>query len=138
MFSLLGQVIALFIPDSLKCSVNLWIGTLAAFMASFHMWWSIDRALSLDNDNAVKSIRIQFLLRYLFLIAVMGVCGVFFGEYVLAAFYGITGIKIGAYLQPVTKKISTLVYGEEILPPRIEYIDDKEDKEIKESANEQK
>ncbi|MCQ2081868.1 MAG: hypothetical protein MJZ11_09415 [Lachnospiraceae bacterium] len=135
MFAIVGQIVAIFIPNPGKCSLNLWIGTLTALIASFHMWWSLDRALSFDNDNAVKSIRIQFLLRYLFLIAVMGVCGVFFGEYVLAAFFGITGIKIGAYLQPLTKKISTLIYGEEILPPRIEYIDDKD---LKETAIEQK
>ena len=34
----------------------------------------------------------------------------------LTAFIGVMGLKVSAYLQPVTKKISRAVYGEEILP----------------------
>lgn len=102
-------------------------------MYSFHLWWSLDRAFELDEASAAKSARIQFLLRYLFLIIVLTVSGLFFKEYVLATFVGITGTKIGAYLQPLTKKISTKIYGVEILPPIIEYIDDEKEKATKES-----
>lgn len=113
---LLMMVVIFFVPSKVDYAVSLLVGIVTAIIASWHMWWSFDRALSRDVENAMKSARIQYLYRYLFLILVLGAMGVIFGEYVLATFAGISCMKFSAYLQPFTKKISTLVYGVEILP----------------------
>ena len=35
----------------LKYTFGLWIGALLAFASAYHMWWSIDRNLSVNADN---------------------------------------------------------------------------------------
>lgn len=126
-FGILCSVVAFFVNNPGLYILCLLIGILSALAAGYHMWWSIDRALDLGEEGATKSIRLQFLIRYLFLTAVLAFTGIFFGSYVLAAFLGILGIKVGSYLQPVSKKLSTAIYGEEILPDIIEFIDDDDD-----------
>jgi len=109
-------VILIFVPSKFDYGMALLMGVAASLTATLHMWWSLDRALSRNADKAAKFIRIQFLLRYLFLIIILGISGLLFDEYVLASFGGILGMKVAAYLQPFSKKISTLIYGVEILP----------------------
>lgn len=125
-FGLVCQAAFFLMPDPGIYSIALWIGIAAAFLASFYMWWSFDRAFEMDEKAATKSVRLHYLLRYLFLAAVLAASGIFFGNYVLATFAGILGMKIGAYLQKPAKKISTLIYGIEILPPLIEPEDEDE------------
>ena len=120
---ILAQAAVFFVNDKVIYSLCLWIGVLAAMASSYHMWWSLDRALE-DEGRATKLINIHFVIRYLCLAAVLGIVGIFFAGYVLATFVGITGIKLAAYMQPVTRKIAVLVYGEEILPDIIENLDD--------------
>ncbi|MCQ2499110.1 MAG: ATP synthase subunit I [Lachnospiraceae bacterium] len=110
------MIVIFFVPSKLDYAISLSVGIVTALVASWHMWWSFDRALSRDVEGAMKSVRIQYLYRYLFLILVLGVVGMIFKEYVLATFAGISCMKFSAYLQPITKKVSTLVYGVEILP----------------------
>lgn len=110
------MIVIFFVPSKLDYAISLSVGVVTALAASWHMWWSFDRALSRDVEGAMKSVRIQYLYRYLFLILVLGVVGMIFKEYVLATFAGISCMKFSAYLQPITKKVSTLVYGVEILP----------------------
>lgn len=135
-FGLLCAIADIFVPDKIEYIICLLIGIVTALAASYHMWWAIDRALDEGEGGAAKKIRLQFVYRYLALIVVLGIVGVFFGEYVLGTFAGIVGIKVSAYLQPLEKKLSDLVYGEEILPEKIEYLYD-EDEKIKEPAEKQ-
>ena len=130
-FSLIAWIAVFFVRDKAIYSLCLWIGTLTAMAASYHMWWALDRALDYGEGGAPKQIRLQYVYRYLAMCIVLGAVGIFFGSYVIAAFVGLIGIKFSAYMHPLTAKISTLVYGQEILPPRIEYL---YDEEIKETA----
>ena len=72
------------------------------------MWWSLDRNLSLnaDNEGAARAFAIkQNLIRYaVILLVFLGVCLTTF-SYPLAAFLGIMGLKAGAYLQPLVRKV---------------------------------
>lgn len=129
-FGLFCQLAVFFMPNPGIYSISLWIGVLAAVLASFHMWWSFDRAFDMDEKAATKNVRLHYLLRYLFLIAVLAASGIFFGNYVLATFAGILGMKIGAYLQKPAKKISTLIYGVEILPPLIKESEEDQNAEL--------
>ena len=122
-----------FVNDKGIYLLCLWIGVITAMAASYHMWWAIDRSLEYSESDVPKQMGVQFIYRYLALCLVLGIVGVLLGAYVLGTFVGILGIKLSAYMHFLTKKISTLFYGEEILPPKIMYIDDEE---IKESAKE--
>lgn len=120
LFGVVCQLFVFLLKDKLSYSLGLWMGILIAMISAFHMWWSLDRALDLPERAAVKSMSTHNILRYLFitvalvLIAMSGIADP------LSAFLGIMGLKASAYMHYITKKISTMIYGEEILPPLIE------------------
>ena len=126
LFGIVCEFVVFLVSNKMAYSICLLVGIIAAIAASWHMWWSINRSFDQGVENAPKSMSIQFIFRYIFLIVVLGCMGLCFGSYVLATFLGIMGMKAAAYMQPLTKKVSTLVYGEEILPPVIEYLYDDE------------
>lgn len=120
LFGVVCQLFVFLLKDKLYYSLGLWIGILIAMICAFHMWWSLDKALDLPERAAVKSMSAHNILRYLFitvalvLIAISGVVSP------LSAFLGVMGLKASAYMHCITKKISVVFYGEEILPPLIE------------------
>lgn len=118
-YGLVCELGVFLVPSKGVYSISLWCGIATALIASFHMWWSINRALEAGEAEASKKMSVQYIIRYMCLVIVLGVFGVMTGSYVLATFVGILGVKAGAYLQPVTKKISVFIYGEEVLPPVI-------------------
>ena len=120
LFGAACQVIVFFVNDKSSYSLGLWIGILTAMISAFHMWWSLDRALDLPERVAVKSMSTHNILRYVFITLVLGLTAISRAANPLSAFAGIMGLKASAYLHFITRKISTIVYGEEILPPLIE------------------
>jgi len=93
-----------FVQDRLSYSAGLWIGTaLAAFLA-WHMWKTLDEALGLGEADAQKKMRIQALLRYGVVVAVLGAVMCSGAANPLAAFLGVMTLKAAAYLQPFTHK----------------------------------
>lgn len=119
-FGVICQLFAFLVGDKAGYSYGLWLGILIAMLSAFHMWWSLDRALDLPERAAVKSMGTHNILRYTIitmafvLIAISGIANP------LSAFLGIMGLKASAYMNFITKKISTMIYGEEILSPLIE------------------
>ena len=113
-FEIVAQIagsiaVAIFLRGGvLKYSLGLWIGAMLAFASAYHMWWSIDRNLSVnaDNEGGARAFAIkQNLIRYaVILLVFLGVCLTTF-SYPLAAFLGIMGLKAGAYLQPLVRKV---------------------------------
>ena len=85
-------------------SIGLWMGIFLASAAAIHMWWGLDRALTL-GDVAGKYALSQNMIRYGVIVVAFGaLCVMDFGN-PIAAFAGIMGLKAGAYLQPFTHKI---------------------------------
>lgn len=119
-FGIIGQIFVIFLQDKAGYSIGLWLGILIAALAAFHMWFALDKGLSLGERNAAKYIGRHSIIRYSFitvalcLIALSGIANP------LSAFLGIMGLKAAAYMQFFTKRISKLIYGEEILPDLIE------------------
>lgn len=113
-FEIVAQIagsiaVAIFLKGGvLEYSLGLWIGAMLAFASAYHMWWSIDRNLSVnaDNEGGARAFAIkQNLIRYaVILLVFLGVCLTTF-SYPLAAFLGIMGLKAGAYLQPLVRKV---------------------------------
>lgn len=118
-----GAVCLLFVflvRDKAGYGFGLLLGILTAMLGAFHMWWSLDRALDLPERAAVKSMSVHNILRYVVIAAVLALTAISGAANPLAAFLGIMGLKASAYMHFITQKISTTVYGEEILPPLME------------------
>lgn len=109
LFGIVSQVIGMwFVKSIFAYTTGLWIGILLAMLAAIHMWWSLDRNLTINADNekgAVAYSTRSNLIRYFVIIIVFLVLCLTDFAYPLAAFLGIMGLKIGAYLQPLMKKI---------------------------------
>ncbi len=120
LFGAVCQMFVFLLKDKEAYSLGLWMGILIAAISALHMWWSLDRALDLPERAAVKFMSTHNILRYLFITVALIAVAISRAANPLSAFLGIMGLKAAAYMHFITKKISTLVYGEEILPPLID------------------
>ncbi|MDE6202503.1 MAG: ATP synthase subunit I [Lachnospiraceae bacterium] len=120
MFGALCQLLVFLVEDRTGYSLGLWLGILIAAVSAFHMWWSLDKALDLGENQAVKTMSMHNILRYMFITVALILIAISGRMNPLSAFLGIMGLKASAYMHFITKKISTSIYGEEILPPLIE------------------
>ncbi len=126
-FGAVCQMFVFFIKDKAGYSIGLWIGIATALVAAFHMWWSLDRGLDFGEKAAVSYLTKHNIFRYIGIVMVIVAVSVTKIGNPLSTFLGIMGLKAGAYLQPLTKKISRCIYGEEILPPLIEEPDESQE-----------
>ncbi|MCM1175559.1 MAG: ATP synthase subunit I [Blautia sp.] len=104
------QIIILFFSRKPEYSIGLWIGVLLAIAGSVHMWWTIDRSLDMASKDAGKTVGTQYLLRYFILAAAMALLAVSGFADPILAFLGYMGMKISAYMQPFTRKISSKLF----------------------------
>lgn len=119
-FGAVCQIFVFLVEDKAGYSRGLWLGILIAALSAFHMWWSLEKALDLPERSAVKSMSAHTILRYVLIAAALAVTAISGIGNPLSAFLGIMGLKVSAYMHFITKKISTIIYGEEVLPPLIE------------------
>lgn len=104
LFGALCQITAVwFLADKLGYSIGLWIGILTALGCAVHMWWSIDRYLDYGEGAARVAAR-DNLIRYGIVVAVMVIVMVTGVAQPLAVFLGIMGLKVAAYIRPITHK----------------------------------
>ena len=94
--------------------IGLAAGVIAALLASIHMWWALDRSLSLDEKAASGKIIRNYSVRYVFYIVVLTVFSMTGIANPVAVFIGLLGIKAGAYLNRFMKYFSDKIYGVEI------------------------
>lgn len=102
-----------FVPSISAYSLGLWIGALLAGLCAFHMWWSLDRNLTVnaDNEKGAQAFATKWsMIRYAVILLVFLILCLTDFAYPLAAFLGIMGLKAGAYLQPLMNKITTKYY----------------------------
>lgn len=106
------EVIALvagvfFVESPIKYLIGMLIGSLLAFGCAYHMWYTLDKNLTInaDNENGAKAYSIKnSMVRYGVILIVFGIVCVTDFAYPLAAFLGIMGLKAGAYIQPLVVK----------------------------------
>lgn len=105
-YGIICQVIgSLLVEDKFSYSSGLWIGIATAVAAAIHMWFSLDRALDFDEGTAGKKMQAQSVVRYVVIVIIMGLTMINGVTNPLAAFLGIIGLKVAAYLQPFTHKL---------------------------------
>ena len=110
LYGIVCQIIILFFSRRPEYSIGLWIGVVLGIAGSIHMWWTIDRSLEMASKDATKTAGAQYLIRYFILVVVMAVLAVSGFANPLFAFLGYMGMKVSAYMQPFTRKISSKVF----------------------------
>ncbi len=115
-FAVICQFILLFFKDRGYLSIGLWIGIFTAFFCAFHMWRTLEKGLDLGEKGAVTYLSRQNVIRYVLIVLILGLTAVWEIGNPVAAFVGMMGLKASAYMQPLTKIISKIFYGEEKLP----------------------
>ena len=102
LFGMLCQIAGIFlVEDKAGYSVGLWIGVLTAIFMAFHMAVTLNSAVERDVKGAQAVATRQNIIRYLVVVIILGSLMVTRIGSPLAAFAGVMGLKISAYLQPL-------------------------------------
>ena len=106
LYGVLCEIVGLiFVKDRLFYSIGLVAGIVCALFMATHMAWSLGIAMDLAESDAVKKMQTHNIIRYLIVVAVFFLL-LFTGlGNPLAAFLGVMGLKVAAYVQPFTHKI---------------------------------
>lgn len=95
-----------FVEDKLKYSSGLWIGILVAVGMAIHMAVVIlDSVDAVVEKKARKRATLFSILRYVVVVLIFLVVFYLKLGNILMMFVGVMGLKIAAYLQPLTHKI---------------------------------
>lgn len=105
-FGAICQILGIWlVSDKAGYSLGLWLGVISGIFMAAHMWWSLNSALDEPEARAQKLIRSHSMLRYGVVVLVFVGLAITKIANPLAAFLGIMGLKVAAYLQPFTHKV---------------------------------
>lgn len=106
LFGAVSQIVGMFfVEEKLNYSIGLWIGVLIAAFMAFHMAWSLNSALDQDVKGAQAVATRQNIIRYLIVVLILGILMITEIGNPIAAFVGVMGLKVSAYLQPIFQKL---------------------------------
>lgn len=100
-YGIIGQIAILIFIRGLDMTLGWWIGVLTAMVCGYQMWWSLNKTLDLNENEAYKQMIAYSTIRYLAIVAVMAVVMITKIANPLAAVVGVFALKAGAYLQPL-------------------------------------
>lgn len=105
LYGIIFEMVLLFFSTEISYSLGLWIGVILAMAGSVHMWWSLNRGLDMPEKDAVKSMGVNNIIRYLVLVIVMAV--LIYTEFAnpIFTFCGYMGMKLSAYFNPLIHKV---------------------------------
>lgn len=107
LFGILCQIAGLlFVGDKADYSIGLWVGVLTAIFMAFHMAVTLNSAVERDVKGAQAAATRQNIIRYLVVVIILGILMMTRIGNPLAAFAGIMGLKVSAYLQPLFARLS--------------------------------
>lgn len=86
-------------------TLGLWIGIGAAAFMGIHMKRNIEDALDYDERGAVKHMRKGYIFRYVLVALLFGATIYFEVGNPITLLVGVMGLKIGAYIQPITHRV---------------------------------
>lgn len=107
------QIVGAFlVNDQFFYAKSLWFGILFAFASAVHMYRSLDRALDYGEKEATKMIFRSYLVRYVLFAAILFIIMVTEVMNPLVVFLAYMGLKVTAYLQPLTHKLYNKMFHE--------------------------
>lgn len=97
-----------FVEDKLRYSTGLWIGIIVAAVMAINMAVVIlDTVELMAEKRASRKSALFSVIRYIVVVAVFAVTGIFNLGNLITMFLGVMGLKVAAYLQPFTHKFIT-------------------------------
>lgn len=104
-FGVLCQAVGFFlVSDKADFSIGLWIGILTAIFMAFHMAFSLNATVERDEKGAQASAIRQNMIRYFVVVIIFAMLMITRLGNPLAAFVGVMGLKVSAYVQPMFSK----------------------------------
>lgn len=100
-----------FVQDKVLYTMALWLGIVLALITVLHMYRTLDRALDMGAE-ATKAVTKANLIRYGCIVAVFGIVLATGVLNPLITFMGLMSLKVAAYLQPFTHKLSNKFFHE--------------------------
>ena len=90
------------VNDKLRYSTGLWSGIGCALFMAIHMAISIEDAVCIGTEDGAKKKTIaSAMFRYVIVLLVLVAMCYFNLGMILPAFFGVLGLKISAYVQPL-------------------------------------
>ena len=95
-----------FVEDKIGYSIGLWYGIAIGIGMAVNLATVIYDAVTFDGEgNANKRVAAKSMLRYIVVAILLGILGYFEFGNLFAAFIGVMGLKVSAYLQPLFHKL---------------------------------
>lgn len=101
---LFEMVFIWFAEEKWQFSLGLFLGVVMALVMAWHMAYTLDAAMNLGEEGAVKVMQKHYFLRYGIVVLLCGIVMVTKAANPLAVFLGIMTLKVAAYLEPFTHK----------------------------------
>lgn len=96
-----------FVKDKIAYSIGVAFGIAVAVGMAIHLATVIfDSVTLMDSAHAGRKIIAKSVLRYLVVVVLFVIFAYFRLGNLIAAFFGLLGLKIGAYLQPFLEKLA--------------------------------
>lgn len=103
---------AFVVKDQGMYAKSLWFGILFALINTLQMYRSLDRALDFDEKTASKKISTGYLIRYASVAIILIIIMVTEVMNPLVVFMAYMGMKVTAFLQPITHKLCNKLFHE--------------------------
>lgn len=125
-----------FVEDKWAYSIGLWYGIAIAIGMGINMAVVIyDTVTFYDAESANKRVAAKSVLRYGVVAVLLGILGYFnFGD-LIAAFLGVMGLKVSAYMQPLLRKVVNKLTGRD---DATSWDEDFSEEKLTESVNSEK
>lgn len=95
-----------FVKDRIAYSIGVWFGIAVAVGMAINLATVIFDSVTMgDTAHATRRIVTKSILRYVVVVILFVLFGYFQWGNLIAAFLGLLGLKIGAYLQPLWEKV---------------------------------
>lgn len=105
-FGILAEIVIMVISSRTAYnSLGLLCGILVSEFMAFHMAYTIEISILLPEKGAIAYMRKMMIIRYVVVCIVLGVIGVTNIANPITVIVGIFGLKMGAYMQPLTHKL---------------------------------
>lgn len=106
LYGVVCQIVGFFlVKDKISYSLGLWTGIILAMAMAYHMAYVLSNALEMGERGAQLSVTKHNMIRYGVVVLVLGILMLTDAANPLAAFAGLMGLKVGAYIQPFIDKI---------------------------------
>lgn len=81
------------------------LGIIFSVVFIIHMTFSVENALEMGEQGALKHTRISYIIRMIALVVVYAIMLLFDVGNVFSLLFGLLSMKLAAYMQPITHKV---------------------------------